>query len=149
MDIVNFAERLEKFNAVSVIIDILNKPTVQKFIIDLNTKEQLFKGIDSTSKKLSDIGGNYSPKTLKSKPYSDISRVNLKDSGKYYDSFYIKPLSNGDFLIISNPIKDGVSLEKRWGDNLEGLTTENTIIFNEYFEEKVSEFYQSLLQGNI
>ncbi len=117
----------------------------RKWILDLN-RSQLFKGQDSEGKELGDIGGGYSfvteflnegiKFTFNPKP-TKFGKVNggskgkeggespfLLDTGDYYDS-YTLVTGNGFFQISSDPIKDGQNLEDSFGDNLEGLQSEN------------------------
>ena len=117
----------------------------RKWILDLN-RSQLFKGEDSEGRELGDIGGGYSFTTEflnegvrftfnpKSSEFGDVEGGSkgkeegqspfLLDTGEYYDS-YTLTVGNGFFQISSDPIKDGQNLEDSFGDNLEGLQSEN------------------------
>ena len=67
-DILEIAERLANTNVTQVLVKILNKKSVQKFIIDLNTQVQLFnQGEDSRGVELMAIGGAYAPSTIRIK----------------------------------------------------------------------------------
>lgn len=145
MDVIDVAELLEKISPARVLRDVLSNIAVQQFIIDLNTEGQLLKGVNSLGVKLSTIGGNYSVTTQLIKGVVDPSKVNLYDTGDYYNSYAIIPQTNGDFIIKSDPIKDGISLEDRWGSDLEGLTDENLEKLNKYLEGKIIEHLESLL----
>ena len=67
-----------------IINQILSNKSFQEFIIDLNTRDQLFdKGINSLGVKLSDIGGDYAGLTLelsaaKGRPKKSASSINTK-----------------------------------------------------------------------
>ena len=125
-------------NAISLdenaIIDtILIDKAFQAFIINLNTEEQLFKqGINALNVKLDTIGGGYSDATIigtsnfegKISKGQPTDRVTLKDTGEFYESFKIT-LNKDNFVISSDPMKDGTSLFQRWGKEIEGLTPEN------------------------
>ena len=135
-----FVENIAAMNVVELIKSVLSEKEVQDFITDLNTKVQLFDlGIDSTGVTLSSIGGGYSQFTLKLNPEKTKNKVTLHDTGDFHDSFKVKPLSNGDFDITSDPIKDGTSLFERWGDDVEGLTPNNHDKVIEFLEIKIIE----------
>lgn len=137
-----FIENIANMNVTQLLQKVLSMPDVQKFIINLNTEVQLFDlGIDSTGVRLSDIGGNYSQFTLsvKSRKGQPTNRVTLKDTGEFHNSFRVNPLGNGDFEITSDPIKDGVSLFERWGDDVEGLTPNNYEKVIDLLEKKILE----------
>lgn len=101
------------------------------FIIELNTQNQLFdKGIDSTGKLLSDIGGEYSIVTMqiaakKGKPKKSRTHVNLNDTNEFYNSFKVFLDGQGDFQISADVIKDTTNLLTEWGSNILGLTEES------------------------
>src|SRR3990167_10889860 len=89
-------KRLEKFrqlDADKMAFDLAKTGNFQDLVIELNTEKQLYdKGEDSTGKRLSDIGGDYSPVTMeiskeKGKPKKSASDINLYDTGDFYKSF--------------------------------------------------------------
>lgn len=124
----------------NLIVLALRDNEVQRQIIELNTIAQLFNlGEDSEGVKLSSIGGEYSPVTLRIHPEKKADRVTLYDTGEFYDSFSIKPESDGDFQINSDPIKNGVNLFDRWGDKVEGLNNDNYVKALKIIEQKVIE----------
>ena len=110
---------------------ILNKilldKVIQQRIISLNIFNQLFdEGINSVGVKLDVIGGEYSPYTIEAKKGKGqpVDRITLRDTGAFYESFYIT-LGSTYFDINANPIKDGVDILKdRWGEDVLGLTSE-------------------------
>lgn len=114
----------------------------QEFILDLN-RSQLFEGEDSLGVSLDTIGGGYSftteflteGKTFTFSPKSKgvkggskkkefLGTPFLLDTGEYYDS-YTLTLSNGFFVINSDPQKEKNNLENKYGKNLEGLQDKN------------------------
>lgn len=124
----------------ALINEILSDKKFQEFILDLN-KGQLELGINSLGVQLSKIGGEYSELTLQiaaeeGRPKKSAKQVDLHDTGDYYDSFKVS-LSNVSLTIDSDPIKDGKSLEKRWGKDLEGLTDENLQIVIDAIRKKI------------
>lgn len=145
MDIIDVAELMANISPARVLRDVLGKPEVQQYIIELNTEGQLLEGVNSLGVKLSTIGGNYSVRTMKLKGLTDPTKVNLFDTGDYYKSFIIVPLNSGDFVIKSDPIKEDNNLEKRYGKDLEGLTNENLEKLNIYLEDKIIEHLEFLL----
>ena len=143
-------KRLEKFkqlNADNLAYKLANTSKFQELVVELNTKEQLFnKGEDSTGRRLSDIGGKYSPVTMeiakfKGTPKKSASDINLHDTGDFYDSFRVTPYIGG-FEIDAEPIKDDTNLFKEWGENIVGLNEENKEIINNeyknYFQEEIA-----------
>lgn len=123
------ADRAKSIDQRVIINTILNKPEIKKFIIELNTKRQLFdKNVDSRGIKLSAIGGDYSDFTIeeskkKGRPKKDKSSINLFDTGDYYDSFkvLIGALTDDFVTIDSDPEKPDGNLEEDWGEFLEGV----------------------------
>jgi len=110
----------------NIMFDILKQEDdVIDLIIDLNTEEQLFQGIDSQGRELADIdvGGPYAPITvaIKRTEGQPFDRVTLKDTGDFYKSFDVVPLKDG-FEIVADTIKEGQNLEDRWGSDIIGLT---------------------------
>ncbi len=133
-------ERFARANVSNLVVLALRDSEVQQEILDLNTQAQLFDlGQDSEGVKLSSIGGDYSPVTLRLHPEKKKDVVTLKDTGDYYDTFKLTPESSGDFKISSNPMKDGTNLFDRWGDKIEGLNNENYVKALEIIERKVIE----------
>jgi len=146
IDILDAANVLAKINVKKTLVKVLNKSSVEKFIVSLNTDVQLVEqGVNSDNVLLSSIGGNYKPSTMKRSrtPKKSPSIINLKDSGDYHKTFHL--IINGDssFSISSDPMKDGVSLFKRWGD-VDGLTTENEEVALSFLED---EFYKEVFKG--
>lgn len=126
-------QRIKKIDQHVLVNTILSRPEIQDFIINLNTEEQLFKlNIDSEGIKLSAIGGDYSAFTLEKakddgRPKKDKSSINLKDTGKYYESHTVSigSLTDDFFEMSSDPIKGKDDLTDDWGDNILGLTKES------------------------
>lgn len=110
----------------STVYKITSKQKAKRLIIELNTNEQLFKGIDSTGRTLESIGGGYAPLTIeikksKGQPYD---RVTLKDTGEFYESFDVRPFKGG-FRIEADAIKEDDDLTMEWGEDIIGLTEES------------------------
>jgi hypothetical protein len=142
----DFILKLSKTNVTATLVRILNKPSIQKFITNLNTKVQLFdKGEDSEGKKLASIGGSYAPSTIKIKRIKrqPTNRVTLKDTGDFYKTFDVDVDSNANFSITSDTIKNTEDLRERYGNNITGLQDKNVAIVMERLEQ---EFYKELLR---
>ena len=138
--------RLEKFrqlDADRMAFDLAKTGNFQDLVVELNTEDQLFnKGEDSTGTKLSDIGGDYSPITLKisedeGRPKKSKSDINLHDTGAFYNSFIVRPFLGG-FEINADLIKDGESLADDWGENIIGLNEQNL----DRIRDEHKEFFQ-------
>ena len=129
--------KIANMNVNKSIVNAIKTKEVSEFIVFLNTDVQLNdEGVNSLGVRLSSIGGNYAPSTARKKRRNP-GDVNLKDTGKFYDSFSVIVQPNGDFVINSQPIKNGVSLFNRWGDKVEGLTKENAQLVFERIEELI------------
>jgi hypothetical protein len=118
-----------------IIENILKDKDFQRFIIDLNTEEQLFeKGIDSLGASL----GEYSDftKAVKRIKGDRIDHITLLDTEEFYKSFAIK-VQNGGFLIIADGQKEDTNLLERYGKEILGLTDENLQIVIDAIKEKL------------
>lgn len=97
-------------------------------VIDLNTKNQLLQGIDSTG----DVFGLY-----RSVGYSLLKQrvpgreasfgvVDLRLTGKFYKTFFVTANNQDDFFSIdADTIKDDTDLAKKYGPDIIGLTEES------------------------
>ena len=122
----------------------------KELIIRLNTKNQLFdKGIDSTGTLLSDIGGGYSPDTIRRAQkkngntfsYLGSSRSKsvggspiLFDDGDFFNTWDVI-ISNDGFEPTADPIKEDTNLFTEWGDDITGLTDES---LDEYIQKTLT-----------
>ena len=81
-DVINNAGRLDVFQAVRFGME---KPQTKALVIHLNTRRQLYtQGVDALGVQLSEIGGNYTLFTLRSKqgrPDNRADRIDLFDTG--------------------------------------------------------------------
>ncbi len=137
--LVKLANNVKSLNTDDLIRVLSEDRSFTDLIIELNTRKQLFdKGIDSTGRLLSDIGGDYSPNTIegtnqykgkkeKGLPYDHIT---LFDTGDFYSSFKVY-YNNGNLTISADTIKDTTNLITEWGSNILGLTEESLSILRE------------------
>lgn len=133
-----FVENIAAMNVVNLLKKVLSEKETQDFIINLNTEVQLHDlGIDSTGVTLSSIGGGYSQFTLNNDRTKKKDTVTLFDTGAYYKSFKVKPLSNGDFDILSNDTIHGESLFDRWGDDIEGLVPIHHLKVMQFLDKRI------------
>lgn len=131
----DLAERIKSLSIDDLMRVLSQDKTFTDFIIELNTQKQLFdKGIDSTGKRLSDIGGEYSEVTLniardRGRSKKSESDINLNDTGDFYRSWKVFLDNNNDLQIEADSLKtswDGtIDLLDRWGANILGLTEDS------------------------
>ena len=122
---------------------ILNKlianAEVRKFILNLNTNDQLFnKGIDSQNRSL----GIYTPFTVNDKqqrgvPVPSDFHITLFDTGQFYSTFVIIP-GKDFFEIDANPIREDTNLFEQYGEEIVGLNDENLQKVIDLFRETIS-----------
>jgi len=116
---------------------------IQEEIIFLNTEVQLFQ-------KQQRADGSelppYSISTLQFKPSNFPENITLLDTGAFYGSFTVKPVSDG-FLIEANTLKPGVDLAEQYGENIIGLQDESIEILAEFILPFIQERVLQILQG--
>lgn len=110
----------------------------KKLIIDLNTQEQLFEGINSEGQDLESIGGEYRPYTIEIKRQQGLptDRVTLFQSGSFYDSFEIDVFKGG-FNIVADTDKEDGDLQFRWGSEILGLTEDSKKDLVNYYRNEI------------
>lgn len=129
------ANRIKAITVLEVLKHLSENKSFTDLIIELNTRKQLFdKGIDSTGRQLSDVGGNYSPYTLQLHPEKIEDKITLFDTGDFYESFRVF-YSSGNFIISADTIKDTSNLIEDWGANILGLTNESLSLLREKAKE--------------
>lgn len=140
-DIFSIAENLSNINPTQLIQKILGRADIQKLMIELNTKVQLGELNENPfSIKLASIGGNYSKGYARSKGVAP-NRIDLEDTGRYWKTFKIVPLANGNANIISDNTIHGSNTflsNERWGV-VEGLNEEHTLIVLHAIDEVFAE----------
>ena len=121
-----------------VAYEITTKFEAQKLIIDLNTKDQLFEGINSEGEDLASIGGRYSDFTIIVKQSEGLpfDRVTLFQSGEFYESFKVEPFKGG-FNIEADSDKEDGDLVFRWGTEIVGLTDQSKEILANYYIDEI------------
>ncbi len=136
--LINLIKRTQSLTVDDMIRHLSEQREFTDLIIELNTKKQLFEqGIDSAGRRLSDVGGDYSPITImtarkKGKPKKSFSDINLNDTGAFYESFKVF-YDNGNLVISADTLKTDeygnvTDLISEWGQNILGLTQESLSI---------------------
>lgn len=101
----------------------------QGLIIGLNTRKQLYeKGIDSMGQPLEPPYTGFT-KSIKRRKGQPVNRVTLKDTGAFYEGFEIGIEPN--FIDIFSTDNKSKKLTDKYGDDIYGLTDENTAILAE------------------
>lgn len=138
-DIFQLAENLTNIDPTRLIQNILGRLDIQNLMIVLNTVDQLGKSNENAfGIKLNTIGGDYSVGYAKSKGVGK-GNIDLKDTGRYWRTFKIVPLANGNAEIISDNTIHGDETflaNERWGE-VEGLNEENTNLVLKAIDEEV------------
>lgn len=112
---------------------------VKNRILMLNTIDQLYnRGVDALNESL----GEYSPYTIeeKKKKGHRYANITLRDTGDFYRSFNIE-VTLTEIKITADPIKeDGTNLFEEFGQDVVGLTEENTNIVCQMILERILNF---------
>lgn len=133
-------KRAAKIDANKLFAKIWRLESVQKYIIELNTKEQLLENsIDSYGKQLiyKKNGFGYSHKTYELKggvkldgtSFSVGQTYTLRDSGQFFKSFEVKVNSTG-FEILADGFGNDIFVN--FGEQVVGLTDESKAKLIEY-----------------
>jgi hypothetical protein len=124
--LVNLANRLKSLNVQDLIHELSEHKEFTDFIIELNTKNQLYnRGVNSKNESI----GEYSlyTKAIKSDKGQITDHVTLNDTGDFYNSFMV--FYNGRDLIISaDTLKDTSDLLVDWGKEILGLNEDSLVL---------------------
>lgn len=142
--------RTEKLKSIlkdidKIIFQILSDKILQKWIMDLVRKKQLFEqGVSEENIVL----GYYSPVTESINPNKKAgTHYTLLDTGAFFDSFVIN-LNATDFIINADGEKDnGVNLFEKFNKygNILGLTEENMqILINNLKPKIINQIWEQL-----
>lgn len=121
----NLEYRLRKFKDIvhEELFDIIKQK--EEIIKDYVRQQQLYRrGITGDGKRIWETHP-YAPRTIENKRRKGqiTTRVTLKDTGEFYDEFDVVITSEGFY--ITSYAEHSIYLEKRYGDNIYGLTDEN------------------------
>lgn len=124
----NLLKKTKSLNQKKLWVEIMSKPHIKKYIIDLIQKEQLrLKGVDENNKVI----GLYSERTAEINPKKKAgTHYTLEDTGAFFKSFYIK-VGTTYIEIDANAMKvDEVTgqitdLFLKYGNSIIGLTDES------------------------
>ena len=145
----NILNNIIRLDETDILVSVLKEQRVEDFIVFLNTEKQLRLGLDSEGKL---ITPDYAPTYGAFKErfpgrQAPPGTPDLRLTGAFYKSFVVQVLDSGDFIIDSNPLKDGFNLMDKYGTDLEGLTKENLEILTDfiallYVEETKKRIFQ-------
>lgn len=115
-------------------------------LIDMNAQDQLFaKGVNRLGARIDEYRP-YSPFTIRVKiekrqPYD---RVTLKDTGEFYDSFYVETAEDRFYIKASDEKTDW--LIEKYGAEIFGLTNESLAEFiNDYVKDEAAKKVKEIL----
>lgn len=120
--LINLGNSIKSINIGLLINRLIKAEGLDKLIIELNTREQLFKkGINIEG----EVVGFYSPVTESIDPNKKAgTHFTFEDTGFFLDSWRISFDATG-ILIDADGQKDNVNLFQKYGENLKGLTDES------------------------
>ena len=139
----SLALRVKSLNVNDCIYELSNHKEFTDFIIELNTKKQLYdKGVGSDGIRI----GSYSAKTkqIKDSKGQISDHVTLLDTGEFYKSFSVF-LSGTDFIISANTIKDTDDLIYKYGAEILGLNEESLNLLREKAKNILIPYIKSLI----
>ena len=120
--LVQLVKRFSELNREKILGNVYTNK-LQKDLIDLNTKDQLYdQGIDSNSHVLPEYTAN--TKQIKRAKGQPVDRTTLKDTGEFYESFKIIVGEDYNFQITADD--QGKLLFDRYGKDIVGWTKDNT-----------------------
>lgn len=145
--IFTFLDNAQRIKAETILVDVLRREDVRALIAELNTFGQLFEeGIDSEGRKLSDIRQPYVDTTIQRKRRQGlpVDRVTLFETGKFYESWQVRILDNGDIELEANTeVGQNYDLQKDYGQNILGLTEESLSKISEFITPLFVEAFQA------
>ena len=128
-----------KVNEDAVWFQVVNRET-QFEIIRLNTQDQLFdEGIRADNKSLPDYS-NTSVNVYGKR----AGHITLKDTGEFYQSFVVKVDKSG-IDIVADTQKEDTDLSKKYGNEILGLTDENSGLLREMLVLNYREYIKDLI----
>ena len=151
-DLEKFQRKLKKFDIHAVLKEVWKEPRVQIYIESLITEgqptSQLFeKGEDGRGVSF----GDYSLTTIlgtskfegKLSKGQRIDHITLKDTGDFYETYFVTPLING-FEVGADGLKeDGNDLFKIYGKDITLLNEQNKILLaifiQPFFDQKAAQ----------
>lgn len=140
------ANRIKSIQVDKLLSEIWREKETQKFIINLNTEEQLFFGLKSNNEILPRYA---SSEYLNEKRAAGVALnpfINLKLSGAFYKTFDVIPNSVG-FLIDAktNIYPDSGDFIEVYGLDILGLNENNTEKLAWYLQERLQFFIRIIL----
>lgn len=135
-------KRLEYFNDNIEEIAVQTTRQFEAEILDMNTENQLMKGVDADGDSL----GKYAPLTISIKQAKGqpTDRVTLKDTGDFHQSFFAR--FNGKFITIGATDEKAQKLEDGYGKAIYGLSDKNVQELIDLLRpEMISEFRKQII----
>jgi predicted transcriptional regulator len=145
--LVALANKVKQLSVNDLIHELSENNSFTDFIIELNTKKQLYdKGVDSNDKTL----GEYSSKTkgIKQQKGERFDHITLLDTGKFYESFKVYLNSQSDFIISADTVKDTSDLITDYGKDILGLNLESLSLLRERAIDILIPYVRKTLQVN-
>jgi hypothetical protein len=132
------ARRIKSVKINKLLKEVWSDPFTQDFIINLNTNEQLFFGLKSDGTTLPPYRNQDYFEQKKSFGIAPNSLINLRLSGRFYQSFDIIPNSVG-FLIDANTnlYPDSGDFVDVYGLDILGLNETNTSKLARHLQEEL------------
>lgn len=130
---IRLGQNAQKVNTNEVLQSIWLDTFVQDFIINLNTRYQLFEGDLANGAKMPEGNPSYiAAKGSRGAP--DGKSTNLFLTGDFFDTFDIQVLPNG-FVIVANTAIYGRDFKDIYGFDILGLNEENLQKLIEFIRE--------------
>lgn len=143
------ARNLLKLNTKDALKVVTGNKSIQYEALRLNRQVQLYeKGVGVDGKSLRSVYARgaavYAPKTeyYKREKGQPINRVTLRDTGKFYNTFSVRVISNGEMFIDADTLKDGKDLQDQFGQVI-GLNEESKSVLREKAKPLILQYVKS------
>jgi hypothetical protein len=125
-ELFDLIERVKSLDVKDLLFYVFSKDEVKQFVIDLNTRNQLFdEGVDSKDEFL----GEYAASTLVSKQRRFGSQfpehITLFEKGDFYKTWSVNVDKNGIITISADGQKEDIDLFEKYGKDVLGLTNDS------------------------
>jgi len=148
--LVNLQKNLSRLNTNKIFRAVWSNTLVQDYIINLNTEQQLRKGINSDGDQVGEYRNDAYAAAKQLLPGREAAEgvVDLVVTGTFYSTFDIK-VTNKGFSINANTNLYDFDFINRYGESIIGLTQENqhklvTFIFPFFIEELKEQIFNGV-----